>query len=208
MTKRHAPPPRRSARSQPPRRVIRLLTEGRRTEVEYFAKWAAEFRGRITIDFDHFHGTPLSLVERAADLVEQRRRSLRRRQSDVAFDEIWCVFDRDEHPFVAEAIALAERNEIGVAFSNPCFELWFVLHAQDLRRHTERGIVQDLSASHGFTTGKALAVESWDRLRSTWEPAETRGEALDAMHNDNGSPPRSNPSTTVRRLVRQLHETR
>jgi hypothetical protein len=157
VTKRRAPPPSRSSRTEAPLRIVRLLTEGRRTEVEYFAKWAVEFRGRVTVDFDPFHGAPMSLVERAVTLVEQKRRAVRRGSGDAPFDDIWCVFDRDEHPYVPEATALAERHGIGVALSNPCFELWLVLHARDLRRHTARHTVQSLSADLGFTTGKGIS---------------------------------------------------
>lgn len=205
MSNRHAPPPRRISRRQPNRRIVHLLTEGRRTEVEYFAKWASDVRDRVTITFDHFHGAPMSLVERAVALAGDRRRLRRRANADPLFDEIWCVFDRDEHPYADEAIALAQRNEIGVAFSNPCFELWFVLHALDLRRHTERQTVQKMSAQLAFTSGKSLTPEAWDKLRLTTNDAETRSESLDEMHHANGSAPMSNPSTSVRHLVRSLH---
>ena len=184
-----------------------MLTEGRRTEVEYFAEWAREFRNRLTIEFDPFHGSPMSLVERAVVKVDQRRRSMRRGRDDAAFDEIWCVFDCDEHPFVNEAIELAARHDIGVAFSNPCFELWFVLHAQDVRRHTDRHAVQGLSAQLGLTAGKGLVDGVWGRLHTKWRQADERATALDTMHHQNGSPPRDNPSTSVGRLVGQLHET-
>ena len=182
-----------------------MLTEGRRTEVEYLAKWAAEFRDRVTVDFDLFHGAPMSLVERAVVLVKQRQRAIRRDRGDAPFDEIWCIFDRDEHPYVNEALALAERHQIGVAFSNPCFELWLVLHANDLRRHTERHAVQAISADVGFTIGKGLHPDAWPRLRSTWEIAEQRGLALEVLHQGNESPPGSNPSTSVAQVVRSLH---
>ena len=200
MTKRRPPPKRRSSRTQDERRVVRLLTEGRLTEVEYFAKWATEFRNQISVEFDPFHGSPMSLVKRAVELIEDRRR----RGSDVTFDEIWCIFDRDEHPFVDEAIALARQNEIGVGYSNPCFELWFVLHEQDVRRHTERHDMQRLSAKLGLTIGKSLGPDSWPVLRDSWEVAETRAAALDAMHQADGSPTRSNPSTSVAEIVRSI----
>jgi hypothetical protein len=205
VSNRHAPPPRRTSRTQPNRRIVHLLTEGRRTEVEYFAKWASEIRDRVTVTFDPLHGAPMSLVERAVTLADNRRRLMKRAKADLPFDEIWCVFDRDQHPFVDEAIELAKRNDIGVAFSNPCFELWFVLHAQYLRRHTERQAVQAMSAQLGFTTGKSLAPDAWQRLRLTWTEAEARSESLDEMHLANGSLPMSNPSASMRRLVQRLH---
>jgi len=38
------------------------------------------------------------------------------------------VFDVGEHPKLPEALDLARRHEIAVAISNPCIELWFLLH--------------------------------------------------------------------------------
>ena len=108
MTKRRPPPKRLSARMQDERRVVRLLTEGRLTEVEYFAKWATEFRNQISVEFDSFHGSPMSLVKRAVELIEDRRR----RGSDVAFDEIWCIFDRAdlERRIVADLVGPADGS--------------------------------------------------------------------------------------------------
>jgi hypothetical protein len=40
------------------------------------------------------------------------------------------MFDKDETPQndIDETIAQAGRNDISVAFSQPCFELWLLLH--------------------------------------------------------------------------------
>jgi hypothetical protein len=62
--------------------------------------------------------------------------------SNCDYDEVWCVFDIDEHPFVPETKRQARDNEISTAISNPCFELWIRLHFQDRRAHIERAQVQ------------------------------------------------------------------
>lgn len=41
---------------------------------------------------------------------------------------IWTLFDRDKHPDIEQAVALARKNRINVAFSHPSFELWLWLH--------------------------------------------------------------------------------
>ncbi|MCI6151965.1 MAG: RloB family protein [Fusobacterium perfoetens] len=41
--------------------------------------------------------------------------------------EIWVVFDKDDFN-IEPAIKKAHENNIFVAFSNPCFELWFLNH--------------------------------------------------------------------------------
>ena len=43
--------------------------------------------------------------------------------------EVWCVFDRDSHPSYQEAFEMASRNKrIRLCWSNPCIELWFLMH--------------------------------------------------------------------------------
>jgi hypothetical protein len=54
--------------------------------------------------------------------------------SDVAYDEIWCVFDmdvrrgEDEYSDFDNAILQAEGLGYKVAYSNDAFKLWFYLH--------------------------------------------------------------------------------
>ncbi|MFI6404854.1 RloB family protein [Streptomyces sp. NPDC050548] len=48
--------------------------------------------------------------------------------SPADFDEVWCVFDVDEFLDVPRAIAMAREAGVEVAVSNPCFELWLILH--------------------------------------------------------------------------------
>jgi hypothetical protein len=46
------------------------------------------------------------------------------------FDEVWCVVDSDEFD-LEPAVALAAKLDVRLAVSNPCFELWLLLHHQD-----------------------------------------------------------------------------
>jgi len=50
--------------------------------------------------------------------------------------KIWCAFDRDEGTISSvdfrEAIRTAERRGFGAAWSNDNFELWILLHFQDI----------------------------------------------------------------------------
>lgn len=45
-------------------------------------------------------------------------------------DVIWCVFDRDENSDAAlqKAKQVAMKEGYRLAYSNPSFELWFLLH--------------------------------------------------------------------------------
>ena len=55
------------------------------------------------------------------------------RVENVKFQEAWLVFDRDEHSGYAASIALCDKFEnIHLAFSNPCFEFWLLMHYKTL----------------------------------------------------------------------------
>lgn len=144
----------------------------------------------------------MALVERA---VATRSAELRdeRKGRGRASDEVWCVFDFDVHLHVPEAIELARRNEINVAASNPCIELWFILHHEDQTAHIEREAVQRRAAEL-LGCGKHLTSDALATLGPHFAEAVRRAKQLDGKHAGDGSPPRSNPSTDVWRLAERI----
>lgn len=179
-----------------------MFTEGERTEDGYLVHWRRAFRDRVLVTVDPFHGTPLSLVERAVDAKRFEAREQRRGRGR-AHDEVWCVFDRDEHPYIPEALEKAAGNGIGVVLSNPCVELWFVLHFADQTAHVERDVIQrrsrDLLGCDKSLTSDALAV-----LSDLYDDAKQRAQHLDSKHAADGSPHHSNPSTNMWQLVDRI----
>lgn len=71
---------------------------------------------------------PTQLVSYTADL---------RDRSPGDFDEAWYVFDIDEFRDVPRAVSDAIRRDVKVAVSNPCFELWLLLHFTDHGAYAE-----------------------------------------------------------------------
>ena len=205
MTRQHRrgpPRPRTTPQKQIPQ--ILVFVEGERTEDGYFKHWGRAQRGHVIVNVHEFNGTPLALVQRA---VGAQKRELReeRRQRGQPHDEIWCVFDVDAHPKMAEAIELAATHNINLAVSNPCFELWLVLHFQDQTAFTGRRAIQGLAKSH-LKCGKALSAQALEALASRYEEALKRAKTLDAKHEGDGSPPRSNPSSEVWKLVERIRK--
>ncbi|WP_310728605.1 RloB family protein [Streptomyces sp. N2A] len=49
-------------------------------------------------------------------------------EGDWNWPQVWVLFDRDGHQSIREAMQLAEKEGIRVAYSHPCFELWRLLH--------------------------------------------------------------------------------
>jgi hypothetical protein len=61
------------------------------------------------------------------------RQAVQRNQEAAdPYDEVWCVLDVDE--FVLDgAERMATGAGVRLAVSNPCFELWLLLHHEDCR---------------------------------------------------------------------------
>ena len=146
--------------------------------------------------------SPDALVRRAREYV----RSQPRKKADWEFDAIWCVFDTDEHLKLAQAMEDARHAGIEVAVSNPCFELWLVLHLHDQTAYIHRHDVQRLANESGLSDGKRISESAGTTLVGAFPTAKARAQTLDQRHDENGSPPRSNPSTDVWRLVDELRD--
>ena len=96
-------------------------------------------------------------------------------------DEYWCVFDVDVHPYLREATALAKSNGIKLAISNPCIELWFLLHFANQTAYIERREATRL-AKERLGSGKGLAPQALDELGENFDVAKERAVRLEAKH--------------------------
>ena len=180
--------------------VILVLTEGEVTEREYLHLVCPD---SVKLQFGKKISSPIRLVEEA----ERAQRADRGRPAvNKSFDEIWCVFDRDDHHRFDEATRAAARAEIRTAVSNPCFELWLILHVREQSAHISASRAQARAKELDLIDGKKLAVTRLETLKSSHQKARDRALALDRMHLRNGSPQGSNPSTGVWRLVDRLTE--
>ncbi len=94
-----------------------IFTEGN-TEKIYFEDF-----GLVTVEVRCLGGGDvLHLVSEALSYMKQPRYT--------GYDYYWIVFDRDDNPEdkLHQAIEQAKKHKISWCFSNPCFELWFLLH--------------------------------------------------------------------------------
>jgi hypothetical protein len=196
--------PKRKVSDAAKRRSVLVFTEGKKTEPVYLTHWNRIYREKIIVAVDGFHGAPLSLVQeaaarRTADLKEARR------GRGEAYSEYWCMFDVDEHPNVAQALELAASTGVSVSVSNPCVELWFLLHFQDQNAAIDRHDTQR-KASEYLNRGKTPTSTALAALTSQYADARRRAQALDRKHDLDGSPHRSNPSSGVWRLIETIRQ--
>jgi hypothetical protein len=197
-------PSRRRVGRGPSRRSFLVLIEGQQTEDAYLLFWKRRLRREALIEISDFHGTPMSLVEKA---VTQKTREAReqRRGRGAAHDEYWCVFDVDTHPYLVETIELAGKHGINLAISSPCIELWFLLHFTDQTAYIEcRDAARAVSGETG--AGKDLAPDALEALGENFDAAKERAQYLEKKHRGDGTPFPGNPSSGVWRLIDAIHQ--
>jgi RloB-like protein len=102
--------------------AVRVLvaSNGTSTEVSYFKGLRSAYR-RSNIKVIGKRGAPERLLKHAKHL-----------QAIDEFDEVWCVFDVDEFDLSA-LVSDAKAADVRIAMSNPCFEVWLLLHHDDRR---------------------------------------------------------------------------
>ncbi len=187
-----------------PKRRILIVCEGRITEAGYFKDLRAAFRNPLVdVEIDDAGGVPKTLVERAAARKREAERDAKSRRDEfLSYDEVWCVFDVDEHPHLPDARQQARDHGIDLAVSNPCFELWALLHYQDHTAHLERGDARRRLKSHLPLYEKSLP---FTQLHPAYAEAVRRAQELDRRRED-ADDPGGNPSTGVYRLTERIRE--
>jgi hypothetical protein len=211
MGRRRREPPKliRKIGRRAPKIRITIVCEGRLTEPSYFSDLARHCGALVSVDLvmEKGAGVPLSVVNKAIDLLPPRDRTAEDFERD---DQVWVVFDRDAHPRFIEAVRKAEDAGIFVAYSNPCFELWLVLHYRDNDGPaTRHGIQKALRAlMPGYDPKRNKAV-FFNQICNCLDDAEVRAEVLERRRHEEGNP-RGNPSTAVFKLTREIrkHSTR
>jgi hypothetical protein len=173
-----------------------IVCEGEATEPNYFNK----FRLNKLVVRGTGHNTA-SLVRKAIQLRNERQ------ERGEAFDQVWCVFDKDSFSTQsfnqALALALARREQLEVAYSNEAFELWYLLHFAYHDSAMARNLYCNrLTAALGVQYQKN-SEDMYDRLLNKQQDAIRNAERLLSQY-DPPDPWNDNPSTTVHLLVKEL----
>ena len=118
---------RKRARREPYDKVL-IVTEGKKTEPEYFEDLKKYYRihsANIKIDGSG-DSSPESVVKYGKKLYEDER------SRGDAFDRVYFVFDKDTHLTYSQALDEIKRygrkNTFFAINSVPCFEYWLLLH--------------------------------------------------------------------------------
>ncbi len=176
-----------------------IVCEGK-TEPIYFTSLARHRRLTSVEAIPSERGSnPRSVVE---DAVEKK---VDAEKSKERYAQVWCVFDRDAHEWVDEAFALAMKHGIAIAFSNPCFEIWYLQHLRENYSfaHTERDDAKSEVRHHvtDYCETKCVYHDIVDRQSVAFQ----RAEWLRRDNRSAGKEENDNPSTTVDVVVKVLN---
>ena len=101
-----------------------IVCEGQKTERIYFGRYRERNSGLIIF-------TPDSTVTDPENLVEFAISQMKKCAIDFENgDQVWCVFDvdRNTNENIEKAKRKAQDANITLCLSNPCFEVWYILH--------------------------------------------------------------------------------
>lgn len=177
-----------------------IVCEGEQTEPNYFLKFPIPKDSVVRVEGV---GANTEYLVRTAIML----RAESWEQNQIRYDQVWCVFDRDsfEAYHFNQALDLAKKNQIEVAYSNEAFELWYVLHFQYL----DTGITREDYI-------KCLSLELkrkyekndpniYDELLPRQQTAIQFAKTLLNQYQPK-NPEKDKPSTTVHILVEKLNE--
>ena len=140
---------------------ILIITEGSKTEPLYLEDICASYKlhsANIEVQPSKFGTAPIQVVTYARQLFEKG--DLHKGIRPKSFDQIYAVFDRDDHDSYFDALTKAKsfdgklRNDdkrqvrFRAIVSIPCFELWLLLHYEDIQAPIHRDKVIERLKQH------------------------------------------------------------
>jgi hypothetical protein len=204
--------------------AILVVTEGENTEPAYF-EWVRKKFSAPTVELvEHGagRGDPAALVKEALRLSKERREKLCKHQLSINqvddFDEIWIVFDTDVLTVEKRnsGIAFAKSKGIKVAYSEPCFEFWLLLHAtfttaqmakcSDVIPHLAKYLGWNNYSGRGKKGSEVSDLMEPLVQKASIQKAVKHAERIRQYHSDGNTPFPANPSTDVGLLIRSIND--
>lgn len=174
-----------------------LIVCGGKTEELYFKKFRADL-GKIVVKPILNNESPKRIVERTI-----------KEKNAGTYIQAWSVFDKDDFTDFDEAIQLANRNNIKIAFSNQAFELWFLLHykyiAHNMHRDKYEIDIEKLTGKDYSKTNEQM----YDILKYRMNEAIANAKKGHQKHKlESHKPSDWESCTTVYTLVEELNKWR
>lgn len=187
-----------------PKKTILIAVEGNnKTEKTYFSNFE---NGKKSYNITYARGNntdPLNLVRMLIKEVNELK-------SELADEvESYCIFDTDTDPnknkIIAEAIQLANRNNIKVITSTPCIELWFLLHYEYTTAYmNNKEVIRKLKTHYPkYEKNVNLYSDIVENLESAIERAKIL-KSYQLNNNHIIGTVEANPNTEIYKIVERL----
>lgn len=160
---------------------------------------------RVQIEVSRAAGVPTTIVDLAKERKRRNKEDARgKRDDNIMFEEIWCVFDVDSHPNLQNSIVKARDNGLRLAISNESFELWLLLHFRDNPGMTTRHDLLPMLKQHIPNYEKRINIQDF---LNGYHGAVARATKMwrDAMEADEHW--KRNPTTNVHELTESIRGT-
>ncbi len=114
-----------------------IATEGEKTEKIYFnyLKDNGYLKFNVIIKVLNSEAGRSS----PSEVYKRLRRYIKENNINLSKDELWLVIDRDkgsnDNEKMEKLYKQCKDENIGFGLSNPCFELWFLLHKEDVSKY-------------------------------------------------------------------------
>jgi hypothetical protein len=175
---------------------ILIVSQGTVTEPTYFDGLK---------DQENIGNYSVQVIQKALDPIKLVQHALKI-PSYPKNDMVWVLFDKDDFDDeqIEQAIRLSKNDpKIICAYSNPCFDLWLLLHEQNVTHAIGRkDIYAQLKSKHPKYNERSHKVVLYKDVKHGVDNAINRARLLEKMHVNEGTKPP--PSTCVWRLVSML----
>ena len=178
-----------------------IVCEGEKTEPDYFKAFRMT---TATVKAVGQAMNTMTLVNKAISIREADRQKKREH------DQCWVVFDKDDFPAhdFNQAIQLAEKNGIRVAYNNQAFEYWFLLHYNlytgPIHRNQYKDMLTKLTGLQ-YNKTEGFGAVMYNLLLSRQKQAIKNADTVLAEIS-HGNPAEEESSTTVHKLVIELNK--
>ena len=187
-----------------PKRIILISVEGKnKTEKIYFYNFQGKDKDYRIVFVPGNETDPVNLVKQAIKSIKTNNLSLE-------YDRVFCILDTDNDvnkiTKIKEAIKLAEEKNVKLITSNPCIELWFLLHYNYFSKmmNSDDALKQLKKLNPKYDKNFNIYLDIKDKTLI----AIKRAKKLEQQQRQNGSNElfTLNPQTEVYKIIEELQK--
>lgn len=194
--------------SRKTKKIILIGAEGKnQTERKYF-KAFNQVQSEYKIMAGKGNNTnPVGVVEDLLKSAKQEELDLKDGDILACFIDVDFKNGRDQE--LRAAMKLARQNNISVFLSNPCFEIWYLLHFRYSTKPygSNEEVIKELGS---YISDYSKSKDVYDLIENKIDQALLNTKRLESYHLENGTNDRLKkpPSTEAYKLIEMILEKR